>query len=113
MEQQMDATYLRPGPIAKACAIGIGAAGIGIGIFLAAWGISFLWRPTLPEIAIRIANPELRVRQDAPFIVKQEKAFTIEQPGSLKIDPSHVTVKVEQPTPSTTSGAGEDGRTPT
>src|SRR5215471_15644535 len=95
MEQQLDATYLRPGPFAKASAIGITAVGLGAGILLATWGISLLWHPTLPEVAVRIENPEIRVRQESPFIVKQEKPFIIEQPGPLKVDPAQVTVKVD------------------
>jgi hypothetical protein len=45
METQLDATYLRPRPVHRAAAVGFGAIGIGIGVFLAAWGISFLWHP--------------------------------------------------------------------
>ena len=113
MEQQIDATYLRPGPVAKATAIGIGAVGLGAGILLATWGISLLWHPTSPEVAVRIENPEIRVRQESPFVVKQEKPFTVEQPGPLKIEPPQVAVKVGHPSPSPTSGIGGDGRTST
>jgi hypothetical protein len=59
MEQRLDPTYLRPGLFERTIAMGIGAVGVGTGIFLAAWGISFLWRYTPPEIAVHIANPEL------------------------------------------------------
>jgi hypothetical protein len=57
MEQRLDPTYLRPGLFERTIAMGIGAVGVGTGIFLAAWGISFLWRYTPPEIAVHIANP--------------------------------------------------------
>jgi hypothetical protein len=45
MEQRLDATFLRPGLIHRAAAVVFGAIGIGAGIFLAAWGLSFLWHP--------------------------------------------------------------------
>lgn len=54
--------------------------GIGTAILLAAWGISFLWRYTPPEIAVRIANPEVRVTQIEPFTVTQDKPFIVTQP---------------------------------
>ena len=94
MEQRLDATYLRPGLTERSAALGIGAIGIGVGIFLAPWGISFLWRYTLPEI--RIANPEIRLAQPEP----------------LKIEPGQITVKVEQQPPAT-SGVGGNTKTPT
>jgi hypothetical protein len=50
--------------------MGLGAVGIGIGVLLAAWGISFLWRYTPPEI-----------------VVRQDKPFVVQQPEPLKIDP--------------------------
>jgi hypothetical protein len=97
MEQQLDSTYLRPGVVERAAAVGIAAVGIGTGILLAAWGVSFLWRYAPPEIAVRIANPELRVIQEAPLTVTQDKPFVIAQPEPLKIDTGKVTIKVEQP----------------
>jgi hypothetical protein len=70
MEQLLDASYLRPGLVERASALGLGAVGIGIAILLAAWGISFLWRYTPPEI-----------------VVRQDKPFVVQQPEPLKIDP--------------------------
>ena len=96
MEQKLDTTFLRPGVFEKAAAVGLGAAGIGVGILLATWGVSFLWRYTPPEIAVRIANPEVSVKQDAPFEVTQNKPFELAQPEALKIDPAEITVKVDQ-----------------
>jgi hypothetical protein len=81
MEQRLDATYLRHGPVERTIAMGIGAVGLGTGILLAAWGISFLWRYTPPEI--RIANPELHVTQDSPFKITQDKPFVVETPRSV------------------------------
>ena len=102
MEQRLDATYLRSGPFERAAAIGISAVAIGTGILLAAWGISFLWRYTPPEIAVRIANPEVRVTQDKPFVLAQPEPF--------KVEPGELTLKVEQPSPTVTGG---DTKTPT
>src|SRR5881398_3940750 len=93
MEQNLNATYLRPGVIERASAIGIAAVSIGTGVLLAAWGISFLWRYTPPEI-----------------VVRQDKPFVLAAPEPLKIDPATLTVKVEQPPPA--SGVGTDAKTP-
>jgi hypothetical protein len=101
MEQQLNAMYLRPGVIERAAAVGIVAASIGAGILLAAWGISFSWRYTLPEITIR--NPEIRVIQDKPFV--------LESPAPLKIDPNTPTLKVEPPSPFPASEAGKEAKT--
>jgi len=57
MEQRLDATYLRSGPFERAAAVGFCAVAIGTGIFLAAWGISFLWKYTPPKFA----SPILRL----------------------------------------------------
>jgi hypothetical protein len=111
MEQQLNAAYLSPGPIERAAAIGISAIAIGIGVLLAAWGISLLWRYTPPEIAIRIANPEVSVTQNRPLIVEQDGPFTIQPPGPLKIDPAELTIKTEQSPAGSTKGP--DGETKT
>jgi hypothetical protein len=102
MEQRLDATYLRPGVLERAAAIGIGAVAIGMGILLAAWGIFFLWRYTPPEMVVRIANPELHVTQDAPLKVSQDKPFVIAQPEPFKVERGELTMKVEQGSPSVT-----------
>jgi hypothetical protein len=94
MEQRLDATYLRSGPFDWAAAIGIVALAIGIGILLAAWGISLLWRYTPPEIT---------VKQDGPF--------TIQPPAPLKIDPAELIIKKEQSPAGSTKGV--DGETKT
>src|SRR3954464_16072845 len=88
MEQQLETAFLRPGPAERAGAVAIGAVGIGLGVLLAAWGISLLWRYTPPEI--RIANPEVTVRQNGPLTVQQDKPFTIQPPAPLKVEiPQH------------------------
>jgi hypothetical protein len=92
MEQRLYATYLHPGLVERTIALGIGALGVGIGILLVAWGISFLWRYTPPEIAVHIANPELHVAQDLPLKVTQDKPFVVGASEPLKIDPLKLTV---------------------
>jgi hypothetical protein len=104
MEQRLDATYLRSGPFERAAAIGSAAVAIGIGILLATWGISFLWRYTPPEIAVRIANPEVRVTQSGPLTVTQDKPFIVVQSEPFK---------VEQSSPTVTNGVGRDAKTAT
>jgi hypothetical protein len=111
MDQQLDATYLRHGLVERAAAIGIGAVGIGTSVLLAAWGISFLWRYTPPEIAVRIANPEVHVTQAAPLIVTQDKPFIVAQSEPFKIDPATVTIKVEQTPALPGGGVGGDPKT--
>jgi hypothetical protein len=96
MEQRLDATYMRHGLIERAAATTFVSIGIGAGVLLGAWGVSFLWRYTPPEIAVRIANPDLRVTQNGPLTVAQDKPFVLAQPGPLKIEPGEVTIKVEQ-----------------
>jgi hypothetical protein len=113
MEQRLNPTYLRAGLAERAIAMGIGAVGLGTGILLAAWGISFLWRYTPPEIAVHIANPELHVAQDAPLKVTQDKPFVVEPPEPLKIDPPKVTINLEQPPQSLVKGVTTDAKTPT
>jgi hypothetical protein len=103
MEQQLNATYLKPGVMERAAAIGIAAAGIGTGVLLAAWGISSLWRYTPPEIAVRVANPEIRVTQDKPL--------TVASPPPIKIDPDVPTLKIERSSPSPGNGLGTDRKT--
>src|SRR5271157_1932159 len=104
MEQRLDATYLRPGLVERTTAIGIGALCIGTGILLAAWGISFLWRYTPPEIAVRISNPEVHVTQETPLKVTQDKPFVITPSEPLKIDPTLPR--------STDNGVSTDPKTP-
>jgi len=53
-----------------------------------------LWRYTPPEIAVRVANPELHVTQDSPLKVSQDKPFVVVQSEPLKIDPAKVIVRV-------------------
>jgi hypothetical protein len=112
MEQRLQAAFLRPGLMERAAALGIGAVAIGTAILLAAWGISFLWRFTPPEIAVRIANPEVRVSQSGPLTVTQDKPFVLAKPEPLKIERGELTIKVEQQSPAT-SGVGGDTKAAT
>src|SRR5262249_20802045 len=43
MEQVLDHTYLRPGPIVRAAGIAIVALGVGLGTLAVCWGLSFFW----------------------------------------------------------------------
>jgi hypothetical protein len=97
MEQRLDATYLRHGPVDRAAAAALVATGLGVGIFLAAWGISFLWRYTSPEIAVHVANPEIHLVPDGPLKVTQDGAFVVAPLDQVKIEPGQVIVKVAQP----------------
>jgi hypothetical protein len=83
MEQRLDATYLRAGPFERAAAVGFCAVAIGAGILLAAWGISFLWSYKPPEI--RIANPEVTLKQDKPFEFSPPK---IDSGSTIKAPPA-------------------------
>jgi hypothetical protein len=75
MEQRLDATYIKRDLVDRAAATAFVAAGLGVGIFLAAWGVSLVWRYTPPEIAVRVANPEVRIDQSTPLVVKQDGAI--------------------------------------
>jgi hypothetical protein len=74
MEQRLDATYLRSGPFERVAAVGFCAVAIGAGILLAAWGISFLWKYTPPEITVTQRAP-FKLEQDKPFKLEQDKPF--------------------------------------
>jgi hypothetical protein len=50
VETQLDHTYLRPGLISRAAAVGLGAVGVGAGVLLACWGLSFFWRYDDPVV---------------------------------------------------------------
>jgi hypothetical protein len=97
MEQRLDATFLRPSLAERGAAIALGATGAGLAILLAAWGVSLLWRYTPPEIAVRIANPELRLKQETPLKVQQDKPFVLSQPAPLKIDPGQLNITIDRP----------------
>jgi hypothetical protein len=112
MEQRLDATYLRSGLFERIAGVGICAAGIGAGILLVAWGISFLWRYTLPEIAVRVAVPELHLAQDSTLRVAQDKPFVVAQSEPFKLDPANVTVGV-QPSRQIDDEVVKEGRTAT
>jgi hypothetical protein len=96
MEQRLDASYLQHDPIERAAATALVAAGLGVGVLLAGWGISLLWRYTPPEIAVRVANPEVQLAQSAPLVVKQESPFVMATPSPLKVEQGQLSVKVEQ-----------------
>jgi hypothetical protein len=111
MEQRLDATCLRSGLTERTIAAGICAAGLGTGIFLAAWGISFLWRYTPPEIAVRIANPEVHIAQDTALRVTQDKPFDVAQSEPFKIETPKVIVRTDEPPRSVDNGSRTDPKT--
>jgi hypothetical protein len=106
MEQRLNASYLRAGLIERAGAVGIVAVGIGVAVLLGAWGVSLLWRYTPPEIAVRVANPEVRVTQDGPLTVTQDKPFTIAPPAPLKIDAGNLIDRLVQIPPAAPTASG-------
>jgi len=57
-------------------------------ILLASYGVSLFWRPTLAAIDLRIANPELHVTQEKPFVLAL--------PEPLHIDPQNFIRHPEQ-----------------
>jgi hypothetical protein len=97
MEQRLDATYLNKGPIERSAAVALAAAGIGLGLLFATWGISSLWRYAPPEIAVTISNPEVRIRPDGPLTITQDKPFTLAPPEPIRLGPGQISVKVEPP----------------
>jgi hypothetical protein len=50
VETQLDHTYLRPGIISRAVAVGLAAAGIAAGVLLACWGLSFFFHYDSPVV---------------------------------------------------------------
>jgi hypothetical protein len=79
--------------------------------FAAAWGISFLWRYTPPEIAVRIANPEVHIAQDSPLKVTQDKPFDVTQSEPFKIDSPKVIVRADELPRSVDNGIRTDPKT--
>lgn len=81
MEQQLDATYLRPSFLSKAVALSAASLGFGAAILLALFGLSLIWRPSPPaSVDVKIVNPELKLKQDEPFLFK-----TVEEPRRLEL----------------------------
>jgi hypothetical protein len=107
MEQRLNATYLRPGLFERSASVAFSAAGVGLGVLLAAWGISLLWRYTPPTIAVRVVNPEVCIVQDRPLAVKQDQPFVLSQPDPLKIERGQVTLKMDQPPTDVQTASGE------
>jgi hypothetical protein len=90
MEQRLVGAHLGPGIVERAAATAICAAGLGTAVLLGCWGVSFLWRYTLPEMVVRIVNPDLRITQNGPLTVTQDKPFVLDDPKPLKIEPVQV-----------------------
>lgn len=60
MEQQLDATYLAHDHLERSSSFAIKAIFGGLGILLAAWGISYVWKIAPGPADLRIVNPEPR-----------------------------------------------------
>jgi hypothetical protein len=61
METELDHTYLRPGVISRAAAVGLAAVGAGAGMLLACWGLSFFFHyddPMIKKLDILSAQVE-------------------------------------------------------
>src|SRR5262245_9860046 len=110
MEAHIDASYLRPGPLARASAIGIVSLALGSGVLLASWGISMIWRAAPP--VVQVANPELTMKPSGPLIVQQRDHFVMAPPDPLKVDPITAHVVTDQPVlptlKPTTDGRGSE-----
>jgi hypothetical protein len=84
MEQQLDATYLRPTFLSRAVALSAASLGFGAAILLGSFGLSSIWRSSSPtSIDVKISNPELRLKQDEPLLFK-----VVEGPKKLEL-PAH------------------------
>ncbi len=93
MEQQLDATYLRPSFVSKALGLSVAAIGLGTSILLAAYGISFFWRPMQVAVApidVRIANPEIFVTQEKPFVMVPPETLHINPQAPTNSGPPKV-----------------------
>jgi hypothetical protein len=81
MEQQLDATYLRPSFLSMAVALSAASLGVGAAILLGSFGLSLIWRPSPPtSVDLKIINPELKIKQDEPFLFK-----AVEGPTKLEL----------------------------
>jgi hypothetical protein len=64
METVLDHTYLRPGVVTRASAVGLAALGIGAGVLLACWGLSFFFHYD-SSIVTRLAALTAKVEEIA------------------------------------------------
>jgi hypothetical protein len=121
MEQRLDATYLQPGLIHRAAAVGFCAISIGVGIFLATWGISFLWHPAEdPRIDALVSHLEtLKEKVANGFDALGQKLGGLDA-MTVKLDSlsqsvaglDHHVGTLELKTASPLTGPGGSGKTP-
>jgi hypothetical protein len=92
METQLDHTYLRPGLIGRAVAVGLAAVGVGAGVLLASWGLSFFWRyddPVLHRLDAlthqleTLAQGETGELKAVNYTLGQLAQKTVQQTGDL------------------------------
>ena len=57
-ETLLDHTYLQPGIVTRAGAIGLAAIGIGVGVLLACWGASFFFNTNNNRLDVLTAKVE-------------------------------------------------------
>jgi hypothetical protein len=60
MEQQLDSSYLARDYLDRSLGFAIRVFFLGLGIFLAAWGVSSVWRAAQQSAEVHIVIPEVR-----------------------------------------------------
>jgi hypothetical protein len=62
-ETLLDHTYLQPGIVTRAGAVGLAAIGIGAGLFLVCWGASLFFHTNSSRLDVLTANVEKLVQR--------------------------------------------------
>jgi len=101
METQLDARYLRPGVFSWAGAIGLGTIGVGLGVLLACWGLSFFWHrddPVLHRLDSVVGQLETLSQRitDGLDSVSQGIAHDIEAQDQRWTDASHKLAAIDR-----------------
>jgi hypothetical protein len=64
MEQRLDTTYLAGDYLERSVAFAVRAVFLGLGVFLAAWGISFFWRVAPEPTKLNLTLPSLQAASE-------------------------------------------------